>query len=104
MIHRGADERQGQRDAHGAVEIEGLRGDVPLVMIQGQHRVIPALQRLGEDRVRGDRTVHLPPLPAGVLHRRRDLLEVFLSQGAAFTGVRVEGRDGNMRPVESQLL
>src|SRR2546428_988924 len=104
VIHRGADERQGQRDAHGAVEIECLRGDVPLVMIQGQHRVVPALQRLGEDRVRGDRTVHLPSLPAGVLHPRRGLLEVLLPSGTTLPGRRVEGRDGNMRPVESQLL
>ena len=48
-------------------------------MIQGEHRVIAAVQRLREHRVRGNRAVHLPSLPAGVLDRRGDLFQIFLA-------------------------
>ena len=63
--HAGPDDRQAERDVHGAVEADRLDGDVPLVVVHGDHGVELAAEGAGEQGVGGDRALTTSTPAAG---------------------------------------
>ena len=63
---------------HG--KADELHGDMPLVVVHGHHRVVLLAFHFGENRIRGNRAVHVPSLVLGLLDRRRDLVDLFISE------------------------
>ena len=69
-----------------------LQGDVALVVVHGHHDIVPAAARLGKDRVRRDRPVHVDAHGTGLFDGGGDLLDLLPAEHAALAGVGVEAR------------
>jgi hypothetical protein len=55
VIHRGAGDREAERDVDGTFEVDQLHRDVALIVVHGDHQVVGAPYREQEDCVRGMR-------------------------------------------------
>src|SRR5699024_2331527 len=86
MIDRGPQDRQTHCHGYRSIEVEGLRGDVALVVVLGENAVEPAGQPLMEDRIGGDRSRDLEvscsihPLDCGAQD-----LDLLIAEGSVLT-------------------
>ena len=85
---RGKGQPQGERDR--LEEVVGLGGDVPLVVIEREDGVVPALDPHVVDGVRAHGSLHVEAPPAGLLHGRREDLVVLSTEEPSIAAVRVE--------------
>src|SRR5699024_4274618 len=88
-----------------SIEVEGLRGDVALVVVLGENAVEPAGQPLMEDRIGGDRSRDLEvscsihPLDCGAQD-----LDLLIAEGSVLTPMGIERCDGQPRRGDSVQL
>lgn len=104
MIDAGPEERQSEGDGDGFLEVDHLRRDVPLVVVQGKDGVIGPLPGKVEHRVGGNGAHDVHALPLCPLNRRKDSFDLLRSQKPPFTGVGIEGghRQGRLFPVRDE--
>ncbi len=80
MVHRRPQDRQSDGDRDRPVEVEGLGGDVSLVVVLGQHPVEAAHESLVEDRVGRNRPGHVESLLAGRVARGGDVFDLLVAE------------------------
>jgi hypothetical protein len=92
VVHRDADDGQadGQtdRDAHAVVAVDRLEGCVALIVVAGDDHVPLAIDCGGEERVRGDGSVHVDAVLAG--NGGGEDVGVLVAEQAVLARVRVE--------------
>ena len=104
MIGGGADDRQAERDVDAFLEMERLQRDQRLVVIHAQCRVILRAGGGVEHRIGREGTGHEPSLGAQRGDRRLDDFDLLAPDHPAFTGVRIERRHREARPLDPEIL
>ena len=97
MIDRGANYRQSQRDVHAAPEACMLQHRQTLIVVHRQHRVALRQAMRREQRIRRQRFAHIHALRTQFIQYGDHNVELFASQIAALTRMRIKPRHQNAR-------
>ena len=68
VIHTGTDDRQSERHVDGVLEAQQLDGDQALIVVHGNDQVVPPADGVVEDRIGGERALHVDALLPGGGH------------------------------------
>ena len=84
------------------LEAEQLDRDVPLVVIHRDHRVELAGAQLDEDGVARHRADHVEAVGDRLGDGRRRDVDILPAEQPALAGMRIERRDGDLRPRDAE--
>ncbi len=100
MIHRGPDDLEPEGHIHAALEIEQLHGNMPLIVIHADHRVILPAHRLEKNGVRSDRALAPDPLRLCVRNGGHHLFQLFGAERPMLSRVRVQSGHRDSRHIQ----
>src|SRR5258708_15492050 len=85
--------RKTSEQRHAAVESEKLRGDLALVVVHGDDRVVIAAAGGDENSVGRERSSGCDSLRAGPFNAGTNFTDLLGSEQSSFSRVRIETRD-----------
>ncbi len=97
-------DRKPDRHIHALLEASRLEGNHPLVVVEGDERIVPFLLPFVKHCVRGERAVDEAPLRAERLESGDDRRALLRSEDPAVPGVRVERGDRDSRVLDAEEL
>ena len=103
VVHAGAQNRHPAGDGHGAREIEGLAGDVPLVVVERHHRRKATRPREVEHRIRRNGTFHGQAFRAQRFDGGREDGILLVAEKPVFAAVGVERGQGERAAGAAEL-
>ena len=90
-------DRQPEGDIDRLKHIEQLQRDMTLVMVHRDDRIELALGRFGHEGIDGPWTTRIDPKPLGSQDRRCDAIDLLGAEPTRFSGMGIQGRDGDSR-------
>ena len=103
MVDARAEEGEAQSQGNGAVEVEGLRRDVALVVVEGEDGRVAARRGLMKNGVGADRPGRLEAAGAGLRDRGLDGPPLLVAEEAVLAAVGVQASDGELPSAQPQI-